>query len=84
MVSVTSLWTDGQLYYPLPVEPGALCLSPAHHFKEGQAGPSFRTKLAIAAELIQRAVDAGIPFRAVVADCFYGEDRRVQQGCQSR
>ncbi len=63
------------MYYPLHDEP----YSPAHHFAEGKADPDFRTKLAIAVELIQRAVNAGIPFRAVVADCFYGEDRGVQQ-----
>ncbi len=76
VVSVTSLWADEQIYYPLHVEP----YTPAHHFETGKADPDFRTKLAIAVELIQQAVDAGIPFRAVVADCFYGEDRRVQQG----
>jgi len=76
VVSVTSLWADEHLYYPLHVEP----YTPAHHFEQGKADPDFRTKLAIAVELIQRAVDVGIPFRAVVADCFYGEDRHVQQG----
>src|SRR5947209_296015 len=75
VVSVTSLWADEELYYPVHVEP----YTPAHHFAQGKADPDFRTKLAIAVELIQRAVDAGIPFRAVVADCFYGEDRGVQQ-----
>jgi len=76
VVSVTSLWADEDLYYPLHVEP----YTPAHHFEEGKADPGFRTKLAMAVELVRQAVDAGIPFRAVVADCFYGEDHRVQQG----
>ena len=76
VVSVTSLWVDEHLYYPLHVEP----YTPAHHFPQGRADPDFRTKLAMAVDLIQRAVEAGIPFRAVVADCFYGEDHRVQQG----
>lgn len=76
VVSVTSLWADEHLYYPLHVEP----YTPAHHFAQGKSDPKFRTKLAIAVELIQQAVDAGIPFRAVVADCFYGEDHGVQQG----
>jgi hypothetical protein len=75
VVSVTSLWTDEHLYYPLHVEP----YTPAHHFAKGKADPDFRTKLAIAVELIQQAVDARIPFRTVVADCFYGEDHGVQQ-----
>jgi hypothetical protein len=78
VVSVTSLWADEQVYYPLDVEP----YTPAHHFPQGKADKDFRTKLAIAVELIQQAVKAGIPFRAVVADCFYGEDHGVQQGIQ--
>ncbi len=75
VVSVTSLWADEHVYYPLHVEP----YTPAHHFQNGRADAQFRTKLAIAQELITRAVQAGIPFRAVVADCFYGEDHGVQQ-----
>jgi SRSO17 transposase len=76
VVSVTSLWADEHLYYPLHVEP----YTPAHHFPKGKADPDFRTKLAIAVELIQQAANTGISFRAVVADCFYGEDQGVQQG----
>jgi len=76
VVSVTSLWADERLYYPLHVEP----YTPAHHFEKGKADPDFRTKLVMAVELVRRAVNAGIPFRAVVADCFYGEDHGVQQG----
>ncbi len=80
VVSVTSLWADEHLSYPLHVEPGTLWVSPAHHFEQGKADPDFRTKLAMALELVRQAVNAGIPFRAVVADCFYGEDHGVQQG----
>jgi hypothetical protein len=36
--------------------------------------PGFRTKLKIASELVEMAVGRGSPFRAVVADSFYGED----------
>lgn len=53
VVSVTSLWADENLYYPLHVEP----YTPAHHFEKGKADPAFRTKLAMAVELIQRAVN---------------------------
>jgi hypothetical protein len=76
VVSVTSLWADEQLYYPLEVEP----YTPAHHFPHGKADPAFRTKLAIGAESVRRAMEAGIPFRAVVADSFYGEDHGFQRG----
>lgn len=70
VVSVTSLWADARVYYPLGYEP----YTPAHHFAGGKGDAAFRTKLQIARELVTAAVAAGIPFRAVVADSFYGED----------
>ncbi len=76
VVSVTSLWADERVYYPVDVEP----YTPAHHFEKGKEDPQFRTKLKIAVALVRRAVQAHIPFRAVVADSFYGEDRGVKQG----
>jgi hypothetical protein len=79
VVSVTSLWADERVYYPLHVEP----YTPAHHFPQGKADPAFRTKLAIARELVRRAVEAGIPFRAVVADSFYGEDHGFQRALRN-
>jgi len=80
VVSVTSLWADEQVYYPLHVKPYA----PAHHFAKGKADPAFRTKLALALELVDAAVTAKIPFRAVVADCFYGEDEELKRGLRAR
>jgi SRSO17 transposase len=76
VVSVTSLWADEQIYYPLHVEP----YTPAPHFPYGKADPAFRTKRASGQDLVRRAVSAGIPFRAVVADSFYGEDHGFQRG----
>ena len=76
VVSVTSLWADERVYYPVDVEP----YTPAHHFPQGKQDPQFRTKLKLAVELVRRAVQAHIPFRAVVADSFYGEDRGVKGG----
>jgi SRSO17 transposase len=70
VVSVTSLWADEQLYYPVDVEP----YTPAQHFAAGRQDPGFRTKLTIAADLVAQAVRAELPCRAVVADSFYGED----------
>jgi SRSO17 transposase len=67
VVSVTSLWADERVYYPLDVEP----YTPAHWFEAGKADPAFRTKPELALE--QRSVAAGIAFRAVVADSVYGE-----------
>ena len=76
VVSVTSLWADERVYWPVDYEPH----TPQHHFAQGKADPAFRTKLAIAGELVTSAVGEDLPFRAVVADSFYGEDagfRRV-------
>src|SRR6516165_11436506 len=43
-------------------------------------GPPFRTKLDLAVELVRRATQVPVAFRAVVADSFYGEDRGVRRG----
>jgi DDE superfamily endonuclease len=71
VVSVSSLFAEEGVYYPLEVEP----YTPSHYFRGGKNDPGFRTKLKIASELVDGAMRSGIPFRAVVADSFYGEDR---------
>lgn len=76
VVSVTSLWADEVVYWPVEYEP----YTPAHWFERGKQDLKFRTKLRIAVELGHRAVEKNVPFRAVVADCFYGEDRGFRQG----
>lgn len=68
VVAVSSLWADASMYYPLEVEP----YTPARWFTKGQADSAFRTKPAIAIELVKRAQTLTVPFRAVVADAFYG------------
>jgi len=78
VVSVSSLWADEGAYYPLEVEP----YTPAHHFEGGRADPAFRTKLEIARQLVERSVRAGAPFRAVVADSFYGEDEEFKMALE--
>lgn len=80
VVSVSSLWVDERLYYPIEVEP----YTPAHHFEGGKADPEFRTKPQIALRLVERAVAMGIPFRAVVGDILYGEDRMFKEGLENR
>jgi SRSO17 transposase len=74
VVSVSSLWADEGVYWPVAFEP----YTPAHHFEGGKEDPKFRTKLKIAKELVERAVEEGVPFRAVVADSFYGEDEDLK------
>jgi len=64
------LWADERIYHPVAFEP----YTPAHHFEGGKQEPHLRTKLKIASQLVELAVGEGIPFRAVVADSFYGEE----------
>jgi SRSO17 transposase len=80
VVSVSSPYADERLYYPLEVEP----YTPAHRFGGGKTDPAFRTKPRIALELVERATEMGIPFRAVVGDILYGEHREFRRGLQSR
>lgn len=70
VVSVSSVWADERVYYPLHVEP----YTPAKRLEKGRSDPAFRTKPQIAVELVQSARRASIPFRAVVADSLYGEN----------
>ena len=78
VVSVSSLWADEEVYYPLEVEP----YTPAHHFEGGKNDPEFRTKLKIAGQLVERSIAMDVPFRAVVADSFYGEDRGFKRSLE--
>jgi SRSO17 transposase len=80
VVSVSSLWADESLYYPLAVEP----YTPERWFAGGKADPAFRTKPAIALALVDQALTQGWPFRAVVADCLYGEHRGFTAGLRQR
>jgi SRSO17 transposase len=76
VVSVTSLWGDERVYYPVEIEP----YTPESSFAKGQNDPTFRTTLKIALQLVQQAIQQGWPLRAVVADNFYAEDRGLKQG----
>jgi hypothetical protein len=69
VVTVTTVWADERLYYPVD----ALPYTPAKHFAKGKSDPGFRTKLAIGADLAIRARAAGFTFRAVAADSAYGD-----------
>jgi hypothetical protein len=76
VVSVSSLWADEDVYYPLEVEP----YTPQSYFAQGKNDPAFRTKPKIALQLVHQAVEQKWPFRAVVADSLYGEDRGLRAG----
>jgi hypothetical protein len=69
IVAVTTLWADERVYYPLHLQP----YTPARRLPRGKADPAFRTKPQVAEKLVAAAVAAGVPFRAIVADCFYGD-----------
>jgi SRSO17 transposase len=70
IVAVTSLWADERAYWPVDAVP----YTPAPRLPGGERDPSFRTKPQLAVELVQAAQQAGVGFRAVVADCFYGDN----------
>lgn len=57
VVSVSSLWADERVYWPLTVEP----FTPKPHFAKGMSDPGYRPKPQIALELVQQAVAATIP-----------------------
>src|SRR5215204_2249033 len=80
VVSVSSMYADERLYYPIEVNP----YTPAHYFEGGKADPEFRTKPQIALELVERAVEMGLPFRAVVGDILYGEHRKFKEGLEEK
>jgi hypothetical protein len=69
IVAVSSLWADERLYYPLHVQP----YEPAQRLPNGKKDPAFRTKPQIGMALVDAALAAGVLFRAVVADCGYGD-----------
>jgi hypothetical protein len=70
IVAVTSLWADERCYWPVHAVP----YTPASRLPKGKNDPGFRTKPQLAVELVEAARQAEIPFRAVVADCFYGDN----------
>jgi DDE superfamily endonuclease len=70
IVAVTSLWASERVYWPVDVVP----YTPASRLAKGTRDPGFRTKPQLAVELVDAARKAAIGFRAVVADCFYGDN----------
>lgn len=75
IVAVSSLWADETVYYPLHVRP----YTPASRLPKGKADPTFRTKPQIAVELVDKALSAGVEFRAVVADSGYGDNADFEE-----
>ena len=61
IVSVTSLWADEDVYYPLHVAP----YTPAKRLPKGKDDPAFRTKPQLAVELIDAAIEAGFAWACI-------------------
>ena len=80
IVAVTTLWADEERYYPLHVAP----YTPAVRLPDGKHDAAFHTKPQIALSLIEQAQAAGIAFSAIVADCFYGDDRALEKALLER
>src|SRR6516165_9335588 len=74
IVTVTTLWADERVYYPLHARP----YTPASYFPKGRSDPDFKTKPQIAAELVDQGQVAGVVCRAVVADCAYGDHDQLR------
>ncbi len=68
IVAVSTAWTDERVHHPLHTR----LYTPASRLPGGRTDPAFRIKGRLAADLVADARVAGIPLRAVVADCFYG------------
>jgi SRSO17 transposase len=75
IVAVTSLWASERVSWPIDVVPS----TPASRLPRGTRDPAFRTKPQLAAALVQAARKAQISFRAVVADCLYGDNEGFTQ-----
>ena len=78
IVVVTSLWANVDRYYPLHLCP----YTPASRLAKGTTDPAFQTKPQIAKALIAQAQAAGVPFQAIVADSFYGDNLDFEQTLQ--
>ena len=57
---------------------------PDNWLEGGKEDPAFRTKADLALELVDRAREWGISFRAVVADSWYGSNTAFVKGLDER
>ncbi len=69
-VFVTSHYADTRRHWPVDILPYV----PDTWLQEGKLDPAFRIKPDLALELIQKAREHGIAFRAVVVDSWYGSN----------
>jgi len=79
-VFVTSHYADEHCHWPVDIDPYV----PDTWLDGGKDDPAFRTKIERALALIDRAVEHGIQFRAVVTDCWYGRTPAFVGGLEER
>ena len=72
-MAVTTLWANERRNDPLHVAP----YTPETRLADGKKNPTFCSRPQIALALVERALGAGIAFKAIVADCFYGDHREL-------
>jgi SRSO17 transposase len=73
IVPVTRLCAEDKHYYPLHVASYTLAV----RLSDGKHDLMLRTKPLIALALIERARAAGIAFKAILADYFYGKNNAL-------
>ncbi|RYE72612.1 MAG: hypothetical protein EOO81_02905 [Oxalobacteraceae bacterium] len=69
ILAIMTLQANEQRYYPLHVSP----YTPESRLADSKKDSAFRSKPQIALALVERALAASIAFKAIVADCFYGD-----------
>lgn len=80
IVAVTTLKAHELRHYPLHVMPYTLeC-----RLVGCKQAPAFQTKPQISLSLVERAQAAGITLKAIVADCFYGDNNALEAALRQR
>jgi hypothetical protein len=77
--TLTSLWADEQVHYPLHIQP----YSPAEYIAEGTTDPSLRGRPDALVALVEGVRAMGSIFRAVVAKCPQSECARLEEALQA-
>jgi hypothetical protein len=80
IVAVSTFWANEQRYYPLHVAP----YTPEGRLAGGKQDPAFHSKPQIALALVDQALAAGITFKAIVTDCFYGDHHGLVAALRQR
>jgi hypothetical protein len=77
--TLTTLWTDERVYYPLHIQP----YSPAEYIAEGTTAPGLRGRPDALVALVEGVRAMGIMFRAAVANCPQSECARLEEALRA-